>query len=189
MESEIKRLIPTIPIKKIHPFEMAVRNKIIGGIKKLVIAVSYHSSLYTLLEERGSNSDIFYYKKLFITGLDFEQNVPDSFPSKKYYCVLNVTVNNLTAQSAKIEWVEDDEEKLAPIKFSSGNDKRQTEARIIIGVLVRDKEASPGFPDSTSVPVAYIIQYINTNLMMCNMVFNGVPVIYPVPFGGGRIDS
>lgn len=174
----------------VHPFKIDIGKdgKKSDGTPQYTLAVNYHSRLYKELTTRDRYLD---YTNLTITGLDFVQRVPSSFPGKNYYCVLNIDVSDLSATSAKIEWVEGDnsQDDLAPVVFTSSDNLRQTKARIIIGVLVSDDEAVAGLPGNESaVNTSYIMQFVNTNLLMCNMVFNGVPIIYPVPFGGGRLN-
>jgi len=187
---QIKTFIPTPVLKKIHPFEIVVRSELVNNKKTRVAAVAYHSGLFTYMDERGK--DYFKYKRISITGLDKGESVPSSLSctntSENFYCVLKIIVNNLQAQSAKIEWVSGDktEDDLDPIKLDS--EKRQTEARVIVGVIACDTELTPGLSQANSARFPYVIQFVNTNLIMCNMVFNGVPVIYPAPISGGRLN-
>jgi hypothetical protein len=192
---QIKTFIPTPVLKKTHPFEIVVRSESRGGKKIRVAAVAFHSGLFSYMNERGE--EYFEYKRIEIekfseNGLDFAKEIPASLDctgsSQNFYCVLNITVNNLRAQSAKIQWISSDRSQndLDPIKLDG--EKRQTEARVIIGVVACDTELVPGLPQQDSVKFPYIIQFVNTNLIMCNMVFNGVPVIYPAPISGGRLN-
>jgi hypothetical protein len=173
-----------------HPFKIDIgkQGTRSDGTPIYTLAVNYHSRLFTGM---GITSKYLQWLKIPIEGLDFPQEVPSSFPGENYYCVLKVSVNNLQAQEARIIWVSDDKtvNELQPVTFESGDNLRQIEARIIIGVFVSDDEAVAGLPGNESaVNTAYIMQNINTNLLMCNMVFDGVPVIYPVPFAGGRLN-
>jgi hypothetical protein len=173
-----------------HPFKIYISKK---GTRKegqpiYQLAVNYHSRLFTNM---GKTDKYLQWLKINITGLDQYQEVPASFPGENYYCVLKITVNNLQAQDAEIIWVSNDKSvnELQPITFESSENLRQVEARIILGVLVSDDEAVAGTPGNDSaINTAYIMQNINTNLLMCNMVFDGIPVIYPVPFAGGRLN-
>jgi hypothetical protein len=182
-----RSIVPTFKITTSHPFKIDIlRNgSKSDGTPQYGLAVSFHSRLFTGLSK---TEEFLQYNQINITGLDFLQNVPASFPGKNYYCILKIMVSNLQATSAKIEWVSDDAsvDSLQPVKFQSSQDRRQTEARIIIGVLVNDDEAIAGTPPEGLINTTYIIQNINTNLIMCNMVFDGIPVVYPVPFAGGR---
>ncbi len=174
-------------MKHITPFKIDWKVSKINGQRKYIFAVNYHSKLYKGMSTRGQFLE---YDILNIAGLDFIKEAPNSFPvSKNYYCVLKVKVSNLQAQSAEITWVEGDQrdDDLAPIKFEDSQNYKQTEARVIIGAAVRDLEASPGLKNDV-IKTVYIIQYVNTNLIMANMVFNGIPVIYPVPIPGGRLN-
>jgi hypothetical protein len=188
-----------------HPFKIDILKdgRRGDGLPNFKLAVNYHSRLFVGM---SLNSKYLSYRKVGIKGLDFAQPVPASFPGKNYYCVLKIPVTDLqvpegTSTSAEIIWVEDDKtvNELNPIIFESNDNLKQTEARIIIGVLVSDDEAIAGTDNTAvvngqtvggagAVNTAYVVQFINTNLMMCNMVFDGVPVIYPVPFGGGRLN-
>lgn len=172
-----------------HPFKIDFERSLdSGGNVKYFAAVNYHSRLFTGM---GRTDKYLQWLKINITGLDFKKLVPSSFPGDNFYCVLKVTVNNLEATKAEIIWVSGDKtvNELQPVTFDSSDNLKQTEARIIIGVLVNDREAVAGTTDGPNeAKVDYVMQFINTNLMMCNMVFNGIPVIYPVPFGGGRLN-
>lgn len=179
-------------VRSNHPFQIFLtREKSDGPSQdpKYSLAINYHSRLYSALSLKNQYLS---YKRINIQGLDFKKQAPGSFPGKNFYAVLEITVSNLKPDSAKIVWIEGDtaEDELAPVVFSSGNDLKQTKARIILGVLVNDNEAIPGLPpgEANTVKTDYIVQFVQTDLMMCNMVFDGVPIIYPVPFGGGRLN-
>jgi len=182
-----KNLIPKFS-KKNHPFfiDFSIRNG------KKILAVNYHSRLFRGLEVENN---YMIHKIQTIKGLDFEKEVPSSFPGKNFYCVLRIKINSLNVSSqsdaATIEWAEgDNSELLKPIIFESANNLRQSEARIIIGVLVNDGEETAGTLslDFGGAKTNYIIQFVNTDLLMTNMVFNGIPVLYPVPFVGGGLN-
>jgi hypothetical protein len=173
-----------------HPFKIDIGKKGTrsDGTPIYYLAVNYHSRLFTGM---GKTSKYLQWLKIPIKGLDFPQDVPSSFPGQNYYCVLKVTVNNLSAEEAEIIWVSNDKtvNELQPVTFEGSDNLKQVEARIIIGVFVSDDEAVAGLPGNESaVNTAYIMQNINTNLLMCNMVFDGAPIIYPVPFAGGRLN-
>jgi hypothetical protein len=175
----------------VHPFkiDIAKAGKNADNTPKYTLAVNYHSRLYENLDLKDKYLQ---FNRVNIAGLDAIKEVPTTFPGKNFYCVLEINVSNLRAvPPARIVWVESDqsEEELAPIEFQDSSNLRQTKARIIIGIFVSDDEAIAGLPGGESaVNTAYIMQFINTNLMLSNMVFDGVPVIYPVPFGGGRLN-
>jgi len=174
-------LIPKIR-KTVHPF-------FIDYIKKAgkeYLGVNYHSRLFTGMSK---TSKYLQWNKITITGLDYRQPIPSSFPGKNYYCVLKITVSNLIATKAEIIWVSDDKSvnDLQPVTFDSADNLRQTEARIIIGVCVFDMESTAG-TTSKGVNSGYITQFVHSDLIICNMVFDGIPIIYPVPFGGGRLN-
>jgi hypothetical protein len=185
--------IPGFGKKVNYPFaislyKVGLRN---DGKPSYNLAVNYHSHLYSGLKLKENYLD---YERIKIeefseTGLDFLKPVPDDFPGKNFYCVLEININDLKATDANIQWVigDTEEQLLAPVVFEDSENYRQTKARIILGVLVSDRERSPGL-DPTDIRRSYIVQYIYTHLMMCNMVFDGVPVVYPVPFGGGRLN-
>jgi len=177
-----------------HPFKIDIGKKSATkeGKPQYTLAVNYHSRLFIGMSK---TEKYLQWSKIAIKGLGFSKDVPSSFGAQKsanFYCVLKVTVNNLQAKKAEIVWVSDDKtvNELQPVTFEGSDNLKQVEARIIIGVLVLDDEAIAGVAsdDDTSVNTAYIMQNINTNLLMCNMVFDGVPVIYPVPFAGGRLN-
>lgn len=182
-----KNLLPFFNVKNVNPFKIDWKTSKTGDTRKYNFSVNYHSKIYKGITTRGQYLE---FDLLTIGGLDVIKEAPSSFPkSKNLYCVLKINISNLQAQSAKIEWIEGDDNKddLAPIKFENSENYKQTEARIIIGVAVRDLEASSGLVGD-DVKTVYIIQYVNTNLILSNMVFNGIPVIYPVPISGGRLN-
>lgn len=171
---------------KVHPFNI----HLVKQDKKEFLAVNYHSRLFTgmTLKDKYLN-----FEQLSITGLDFLEPVPSSFPGKNFYCVLEVQISNLLPIKANIVWVEGDSkaEELNPIVFEDTTNLRQVKSRTIIGVYVFDGEQIAGTlsPDFGGVKTGYITQFVHSDLMMCNMVFDGVPVILPVPFIGGRLNA
>jgi len=178
-----------------HAFKVDLKKDSVDkttGLPLYALAVNYHSRLFTGMSFTNDGGSFLQWQKINITGLDYDQKVPDTFPGKNYYCVLKVTVANLQANEAEIIWVSDDNtvNELQPVTFESNDNLKQIEARIIIAVLVSDDEALAGTSNKNggAVNTAYVMQFINTNLIMCNMVFDGVPVIYPVPFAGGRLN-
>lgn len=181
------------PVSLAHPFKIDISKKGVRSEGEPIyqLAVNYHSRLFTSM---GKTDKYLQWLKIPISGLDEYKEVPSSFGSDKsenFYCVLKITVNDLQAQEAEIIWVSNDKtvDELQPVTFESGENLKQVEARIILGVFVSDDEAIAGTPGNESaVNTAYIMQNINTNLLMCNMVFDGIPVIYPVPFAGGRLN-
>lgn len=172
-----------------HPFKITIGKdgKKGDGTPQYTLAVNYHSRLYTGLRSRDKYLS---YNKKNIIGLDFPEKVPDQFPKENVYCVLDLKIDNYSVTKAEIKYVFDDknQEELDPIVFLSEDDLRQVGARVIIGVLVNDDEVVAGLPASDA-KTPYIVQFVNTNLMMSNMVFDGIPVIYPVPFIGGRLND
>lgn len=191
-----KLAIPNFQTRVInHPFKVYVY--IVGeqeNRKPLYnLAVNYHSHLYKGLKIKDNYLD---YERIKIeefseNGLDFVKEVPKEFPGQNFYCLLEIDIKDLQATAARIQWVLSDksQDSLAPIVFESADNLRQTKARIIIGVFVADKERTPGRdPEEAVSNKSYFIQYVYTHLIMCNMVFDGIPVIYPVPFGGGRLN-
>jgi hypothetical protein len=176
----------------VHPFKIDIgkKGKRADGAPQYTLAVNYHSRLYVGMKIRDKYLS---YEKKSITGLDFIKEVPPEFggePSQNIYCVLELGISNLQVQTAKIEYRVGDknEDELDPIVFESSDNLRQTGARIIIGVLTLDDEAIAGLP-SSDAKTPYIVQFVNTNLMIANMVFDGIPIIYPVPFIGGRLND
>ncbi len=176
-------------VKKSHPFKIELSLK--NG--KRYLAVNYHSRLYTGFEIKD---EYLIYKQKSIVGLDFKKEVPSSFPGKNFYCVLNIKTQGLQVsnedKAVSIKWVEDDKSTndLSPVLFESAQTLNQKEARIILGVLVFDGESTAGSlsPDLGGAKISYISQFVTTDLLMTNMVFNGVPVIYPVPFIGSSLN-
>lgn len=177
---QLKKLVPTYHYAS-HPFQIQTEKPDNVNIKA---AVSYHSSLYSGMEQAGA---LLKYKKLSITGLDFQSSFSvKELETKKAYAILKVIINDYKAVSAKVEWIKDlNEDSLAPIKFANENTLKQSEARVIIGGLFNDEEQKAGL--GPGINTVYVHQYISTHLIMANMVFNGVPVVYPVPISGGMV--
>lgn len=177
-------LIPTVT-RKVHPFVLEQID--VGGTS--YITVHYHSRLFTGMKLEGKYLS---FKKIGIKGLDFLKKIPSTFPGKNLYCVLEITISELNPTKAEIVWVEGDQSanELNPVEFSDASSLKQSKARIIIGVLVFDAEEIAGGPSPSSggVSTEYISQFVHNDLIMCNMVFDGVPIIYPVPFAGGRLN-
>lgn len=151
----------------------------------LSVAINYYSTLYTPFTEEKS---FLKYNNIAIVGLDEPKIYTlDKLEKNPVHIVLTITVSSLTASTARIDWVNDEkggkEDKLHPIKLD-GN-KIQTEARIVIATIRRDKYKKAGVTSKCKqADFLYILQYVNTNLIMANMVFAGIPVIYPVPIAG-----
>lgn len=201
--------IPRSSINFTHPFkiDIGVDGKNEEGISNYTLAVNYHSKLYQnrsiplpLGDKNYFEFDAVEIEKFTENGLDFPKKVPEEFIDKgeNFYCVLEIELDNYQATKAKIVWIKSDssEEELAPVVFKDTEDFVQTKARIIIGVFVIDDEAIAGTSNqsgtsgqSGAVNTPYILQFINTNLIMCNMVMNGLPIVYPVPFAGGRLNE
>lgn len=175
-----------------HPFKIDIgRTTNSKGELQYTLAIAYHSRLYTGMSFTNQGGAFLQRNRINIEGLDFPQPVPSSFPGQNYYCVLKIDVNDLQATKAEMIYVSDDKSvnQLQPVRFESSQNRRQTEARIIIGILVWDDEAIAGLEGNESaLNTVYVEQFVNTDLMMCNMIFDGVPVIYPVPFIGGRLN-
>jgi hypothetical protein len=180
-----KKINPSFK-KVVSPFQVDV----ISLKTEVRMAIAYHSSLFTGMSLQGGRLS---YDKIKISGLDFNKSVAkNAAKSKNHYAVLSVKISNLTAQSAQVKWVEGDAnaEELDPVKFDSGDSLKQTEARVILAALVHDGEQFAGTlaVSGGGVETFYIIQYVNTNLIMANMVMDGIPIVYPVPISGGRLN-
>jgi hypothetical protein len=179
-------LIPRIR-KRVHPFYIDVVKQ---GDKEY-LAVNYHSRLFKgmTLNEKYLSFD----QTLSITGLDVLKEIPGSFPGKNFYCVLELDISNFIPTKANIVWIEGDSkaDELNPVVFIGSNNLRQVKSRTIIGVYVFDGEATAGTrsPDLGGAKTAYITQFVHTDLIMSYMVFNGVPVVLPVPFIGGKLND
>jgi hypothetical protein len=184
-----------------HPFKINIgkQGKKQDGTPQYTLAVNYHSRLYIgmkLREKYLSYEKVRYaggsqgldFKS--IKGLDFAELVPQEFPKENIYCVLELKISDLKVTNAQIKYVIDDknEDELDPIVFESADNLKQVGARAIIGILVMDDEVIAGL-DASEAKTPYIVQLVNTNLMMANMVFDGIPIIYPVPFIGGRLND
>ena len=198
-------LTQTQNVAKVQPFSLEFdRGSPQGGVSSTAfMGVNANSKLYYGLTLNGNNMS---YDEIYIAGLGRPEPVPEEIqytvPVPSFFCVLNININGRLSpyrseesrQTAEITWVKGDTlEDLNPIIFEDDIDKVQIGARIVIGALVSDKNQSSVYNVNDSrggintVNSSYIVQNVNTHLMMCNMVFNGLPVLYPVPFGGGPI--
>jgi hypothetical protein len=190
---------PSFP--KAHPFKIDIGKlkSSPGSPPKFTLSVNFHSGLF---DGFSLSNNRFTFKRLAITGLDFPQTVPESFPGRNFYCVLKTTFLKGEPNKSTIEWISSNDQQasddLAPIKVeqqstgsgpSATQTKIQTEARVIIGVLVSDDEVIAGLPGGASaVKTPYVIQYINTNLVFTELCLNGVSVRYPFPMSGGQLN-
>jgi hypothetical protein len=180
------------PFPKAHPFkiDLGKLKSSPGSPPKFTLSVNYHSGLFDGFQREG---DFVNFKRVSITGLDFPEQVPGSFPGKNFYCVLKITFVNGLISKSEIVWIESDEsqEDLDPIKITTSDNglSSQSEARVIIGVLINDDEVIAGLPGGGSaVNTPYILQYINTNLVITDFCVNGLSVKYPIPMSGGRLN-
>jgi hypothetical protein len=158
--------------------------------------LNWHSALYdNMVPTETLGKKYLNFKKITIRNLNFSEELGEELYKEKYiYCVLKIPIDNFTVKPpAEIVFVPQSEpEDLVPIAFESEENLKQIEARIIVAVIAYDdkavaetefafdkKSGSRNISDSV-----YVIQCVQSNLIMTNMVFNGVPVLYPAPFGG-----
>lgn len=157
--------------------------------------LNWHSALYDNISPTQSLSKKYLnFKKITIKNLNFTTQVSDKLYDDKYiYCVLKILIDNFTVISAEIVFVPQSEpENLVPVVFETEENLKQTEARVILAAIAYDDKsiAETEFSfdqESGSRNIAqsvYVIQYVQTNLIMTNMVVNGVPILYPAPFPG-----
>jgi hypothetical protein len=181
-----KKINPSFK-KTVNPFQIDIFQK-----KDVIeVAVAYHSGLFGPMTFSESALK---YKRIEIVGLDktLDKITKKTAMDKNYYVVLKIKVNNLKAESAEIKVVESDknEKELDPVKFDSAENLKQTEANVILGVIVHDggQYAATLSTDQGGIETFYLIQFVNTNLIMANMVMDGIPIVYPVPISGGRLN-
>jgi hypothetical protein len=164
------------------PFQVAVTTTFEQGKLQYQAAVHYHSRLYRPFE---LEKKYFKYDRVNITGLDKIEKFDESRIQKGVHCVLELDINILDVKSAKIVWVDsNDDKKLVPIEIDNDKDRVQLKARVIIGSLLFDQYAMPGVSSELNSKEIYFYQHINTHLIVANMLFAGTPVVYPVPFPG-----
>lgn len=182
-------------VNLMHPFKLEVfqsEDLDSEGRPKYKTSLNFHSKLYTGFKSAKNGGDQFLtFEKIKINNLNFLFDVPSEIYAKKYYyCILDVLVTNLRATSAQIKFeMGNGSDKLHPIAFESPSNLKQIAARVILGVIVRDNKytaANALISSDNAEPIdsTYVLQYVNSNLLMTNMVLNGVPVVYPVPFLG-----
>lgn len=167
-----------------HPFKIYLKKSQPQGTSQPTysVAVSYHSQL--LKNTFTKNEGYFSFQKQNITGLDQFQIIPPP-ESKNVYVVLNCGVSNLTVTSADIDFIQEGQPGLAPITIDPES-LDQTFAQVVLGIIVDDAEATPG--EISDGQTTYVIQKVFTDLIVTNLVINNIPVIMPVPFGGGPIN-
>jgi hypothetical protein len=185
-------------IKTIFPFKLDIitsKNLDSEGRPTYKTALNFHSKLYDSFKVPSDGGEQYLtIKKIKINNLSFEQEIPALFYDERYYyCILEVEVSDLKAVSSTIKFVLGNKKltELYPIVFQSADNLRQTKARVILAIVAYDdKDAATNAlitnNNNQSIPNsnAYVIQCVQSNLLMTNMVFNGVPVVYPVPFPG-----
>jgi hypothetical protein len=159
--------------KYTHPFRIEYKSK--SGDRNNYELILYKRS-YLYLPPKTVGGAI---GSLNISKIDTIASVNLEQASKGFFAILKIKVQSLQAQSAEIEWVE----SVSSIKtIELDEQKKQTSASIIVGCVRNDKGYNPFI--QTDVSALFVEQNINTNLIVSNMVFNGVPVIFPVPFPG-----
>jgi hypothetical protein len=180
-----KKINPSFK-KAVHPFQIDVTQK----KDEISVAVAYHSGLF---KPMSISQGRLKYNRIEIIGLDENKSFSKKLAAdENHYVVLIVKINNLQAESAEVKIIEGDtsEEELDPVKFDSEDSLKQTEARVILGVIVHDGGQYAGTlsVDIGGIETYYLIQFVNTNLIMANMVMDGIPIAYPVPISGGRLN-
>lgn len=184
-------------VNLMHPFKLDVLMGEVNPTTKkptYETSLNWHSALYTTIKEPDkAGKEYLKFQKIKISNLDFREKVDDGIYEKNYYyCILNVTVENLSVKEAKIEFElgNEDPTKILPIKFESAENLRQKEARVILAAIAYDDKYIPAnaqisaIDDDSKKNSLYIVQYVHSNLLMTNMICKGIPVIYPVPFPG-----
>lgn len=178
----MKILTPNVIIPS-FPFQIFLTKEVKENTTKYVAAIHYHSRLYKPLKFKNSS---LVYEILTISGLSEKKSFSkDEIKKEGIHCVLEIDVKDLEPKSAKINWVIGRKEKDAdPIEVDSADNRNQTKARVIIGSILKDKYSIPGVTDKSDFEDIYFFQHINTHLIIANMVFDGIPVLYPVSFAG-----
>ena len=183
-------------VNLMHPFKLEVfQSKDLDseGRPSYKVSLNWHSKLYNGFKvPQNGGAQFLTFQKNKIDNLNFLFDVPkDIYAKQYYYCLLDVNITDLRVTSAKIKFVMGNgSDQLHPIAFESASNLRQIAARVILGVVVSDNKYTPAnalVPSSDDAPPAdsvYVLQYVHSNLLMTNMVSNGVPVVYPVPFLG-----
>jgi|688.fasta_scaffold502313_2 hypothetical protein len=177
------QLTPFVQRKYTHPFKIDFTRKVKGDDIEYKAGVIKHSVLYSGAEE---SNGFLNFQSIEIKKIGEMLDITD-FPSKNAHILLVVTVDNLRAKSAEIKIASDaDEDSMKSVKFSDSTGFKQTEARVILGSLIFDIGITPVLKDD-NVKTAFVSQFVSTNLIMTNMVLNGVPIVYPVPFSGSKL--
>jgi hypothetical protein len=174
----VSQVIPSFP------FMVHITKQYKGTELEYQAAVHYNSKLYRPL---SLSEKYLKYSKINITGLDQIKKFPESkIKQNGVHCLLELKINQLSAKSAEIKWVEEklSDKNSSPIELNSPEERDQITARVMIASILYDKYKIPGVTSANDVPGVYIYQYINSNLILANMIFNGVPVVFPVPFAG-----
>jgi hypothetical protein len=172
------------PIIPSYPFLVHISKNYEGS--KLVYegAVHYNSKLYRPLTQ---DNKYLKYSRVSITGLDLIKKLSeDEIKKDGAHCILEIKISTLSPKSAEIKWITTklNDQNASPIEFNSKEERDQIIARVMIASVLYDKYQIPGVTSETDSPGIYVYQYIQSNLILANMIFNGVPVVYPVPFAG-----
>lgn len=162
--------------KYTHPFNIKY-----NSIENSQYEAFIYKNSYVYLPPKSASGEI---TQLSISKLDAKKKFSLEQASDGLYAVLKIDVQSLQAQSASIEW-QTPAQGVKSLELDS--QKNQASASIILGVIRSDQNY---LGSSSSGPSSlYVDQNINTNLIIANMVFNGVPVIFPVPFPGVFISN
>lgn len=167
------------------PYKIFLKKETTGTTNIYSFAVAYHSEL--LKNTFTDNTTYLSFQKQVIdpSTLDNYIIIPDP-TAKNVYITLDMKVSNLTVTSAKINFYVEGSSGLAP--FSFGENYNQTDAQVILGIIVNDAESQAGTTGGGDNQTTYVVQKVFTDLIIANLIINSVPVITAVPFTGGPIN-
>jgi hypothetical protein len=161
-------ILQTQTNKYIHPFKIDYKS----DATTVSAAINFNSFLYT--SPSSSNGK---FSKFAIKDLTTIKTFTINSLSNPMYAILEIGVQSLKPQSASIVWSSNI--KIEAVELDSN--KSQTKARILIGGIKYDDKYTSLFK-SDGINLVYVEQLINTNLILANMLFNGIPCVLPVPF-------
>jgi hypothetical protein len=155
-----------------HPFKISYKYEAGGNIS---VSIRSESFLYSPPTSVGGS-----FSKININALDTNKSFSrNSISGQPINCILELKVQSLQVQSANIVWSQGGNPQT--LEFGSGMDQKA--ARILIASIRNDSKYNLG-TISAGLSSLYIDQMLSSNLIVANMVFNSVPVIFPVPFCG-----
>ena len=161
--------------KYTHPFKIDYK---VEESNNVSVGIYPNSTLYT---SPKSSSEKF--AKLPIKDLTTIKKFSIGSLSNPMYAVLEIVVQSLQPQSASIVWSASTSDPAVELDTN----KNQKKARVLIGSIRKDNKYTSLTDTSLDLNSVYVEQLVSMNLILANMLFNGVPCILPAPFAGIQV--